>query len=635
MAVPDGAHSGLLHGVATAPPRTPRSGEEGLFGRLKGAAGLASLFSKLLASTAYALDRSVGWHRLPRPIGILTLAGLRTRLRERNLHDTGVPTAPDELMRKAGDRAWTSTRTIDGTLNDLGQPLMGSIGSRFGRNVPVDQTWPEPAPAILEPNPRLVSRELLTRESFIPATTLNVLAAAWLQFEVHDWFSHGKSEAENPWEVELAEDDPWWERPMRIPRTRRDPTHTGNGTPPTFVTADSHWWDGSQIYGSKREFTDALRAREDGKLRIDPNGLLPRDLEEGLDLSDVGGNFWIGLGVLHTLFSLEHNAICDRLKAEYPSWSDDELFSHARLINAALMAKIHTVEWTPAIIAHPTTRFAMRANWWGLVGERFRKRFGRLGASEVLSGIPGSPTNHHSAPYSLTEEFVAVYRMHPLLPDEFTFRSLDNDAVLHDLTFPEVGVLNTRGLLEGMGVATAAYSLGIAHPGAITLHNYPRFLQHFERADGTTIDLAATDIMRVRERGVPRYNKFRQFLGLKPADSFEQLTDNPAWAEELERVYADVDRVDLMIGLYAEPLPKGFGFSDTAFRIFILMASRRLKSDRFFTTDYTPEIYTQTGLDWVSNTTMVDILLRHYPELAPALQGVDNAFAPWARVGTQ
>jgi hypothetical protein len=600
---------------------------------LKGAAGLPPLFSKLLATTAYALDRSVGWHRLPRPLGILTLAGLRTRLRERNLHDTGVPTAPADLMQRADDPAWTSARTIDGTLNDLRQPLMGSIGTRFGRNVPVDQTWPEQPPEILEPNPRLVSRELLTRESFIPATTLNVLAAAWLQFEVHDWFSHGKSEQENPWEVELADDDHWWERPMRIPRTRRDPTHTGNGTPPTFVTADSHWWDGSQIYGSKSEFTDALRSREDGKLRIDPNGLLPRDLEEGLDLSDVGGNFWIGLGVLHTIFSLEHNAICERLKAEYPTWSDDALFSHARLVNAALMAKIHTVEWTPAIIAHPTTRFAMRANWWGLVGERFRKRFGRLGSSELLSGIPGSPTNHHSAPYSLTEEFVAVYRMHPLLPDEFTFRSLENDEVLQELTFPEVGVLSTRGLLEGMGVATAAYSLGIAHPGSITLHNYPRFLQHFERAEGATIDLAATDIMRVRERGVPRYNRFRELLGLKPAESFDQLTDNPAWVEELERVYGDVDRVDLMVGLYAEPLPKGFGFSDTAFRIFILMASRRLKSDRFFTTDYRPEIYTQTGLDWVSDTTMVDVLLRHYPELAPALEGVDNAFAPWTRVG--
>ena len=33
-------------------------------------------------------------------------------------------------------------------------------------------------------------------------------------------------------------------------------------------------------------------------------------------------------------------------------------------------------------------------------------------------------------------------------------------------------------------------------------------------------------------------------------------------------------------------------FSETAFRVFILMASRRLKSDRFFTVDYTPRVYT-------------------------------------------
>ena len=43
-----------------------------------------------------------------------------------------------------------------------------------------------------------------------------------------------------------------------------------------------------------------------------------------------------------------------------------------------------------------------------------------------------------------------------------------------------------------------------------------------------------------------------------------------------------------MTGLYAEPLPEDFGFSETAFRVFILMASRRLKSDRFFTDDFEP-----------------------------------------------
>ena len=72
-----------------------------------------------------------------------------------------------------------------------------------------------------------------------------------------------------------------------------------------------------------------------------------------------------------------------------------------------------------------------------------------------------------------------------------------------------------------------------------------------------------------------------------------------------------------MIGMYAEPKPKGFGFSDTAFRIFILMASRRLESDRFFTRDYRPEVYTQEGIDWVEDNTMRTLLLRHFPELEP------------------
>jgi len=583
-------------------------------------------FTKLLTATAAALDRRLGWDRLPRPLGVVTLVGLRARLREQNLHDTG--TVESVRPHASGDRH-LRTRTLDGSYNDLAVPAMGTIGARFGRNVPVDRTHPEPLPDLIEPNPRLVSRELLTRTEFQPATIVNVLAGAWLQFEVHDWFSHGKNVEEEPFELELAEDDDWPERPMRIQRTRPDASHTGDGSPPTYVTADSHWWDGSQIYGSNAAFAAALRAKEGGKLRLDPDGQLPRDLESLVDLTGVAGNFWLGLALLHTLFTREHNAICERLAEEYPDWSDDELYDRARLINAALMAKIHTVEWTPAIIAHPTTRYAMRANWYGILG----KRLGKRSSNEVLGGIPGSPTDHHGVPYSLTEEFVAVYRMHPLLPDDFTFRSLETDEVLEERTFRELGALHTRARLDELGLPNAFYSLGIAHPGAITLHNYPRFLQHFERPDGTVMDLAATDILRVRERGVPRYNEFRRLFHLKPAASFEELTDNPEWAEELRRVYGDIERVDLMIGLYAEPLPKGFGFSDTAFRVFILMASRRLKSDRFFTRDYNAETYTQAGLDWIDESSMIDVLKRHYPELEPALRGVENAFAPWTRVG--
>ena len=84
-----------------------------------------------------------------------------------------------------------------------------------------------------------------------------------------------------------------------------------------------------------------------------------------------------------------------------------------------------------------------------------------------------------------------------------------------------------------------------------------------------------------------------------------------------------------MVGLFAEDLPEGFGFSDTAFRVFILMASRRLKSDRFFTKDYRAEVYTQFGLDWIENNSFVTTIRRHYPDLLPRLSNVENGFKPW------
>ncbi|MBV9851921.1 MAG: heme peroxidase, partial [Armatimonadetes bacterium] len=268
------------------------------------------------------------------------------------------------------------------------------------------------------------------------------------------------------------------------------------------------------------------------------------------------------------------------------------------------------------------------------LGEHIHKLLGRVSGSEVISGIPGSQTDHFGVPYSITEEFVAVYRMHPLIPDDYQFRSAATDELLRECTLPEMAGLRAHDVLEQVSMTDLFYSFGVAHPGAVTLHNYPRSLQRFERPDGFLMDMAALDVLRTRELGVPRYNQFRRLLHLRPARTFEELTPNPEWAEQIRRVYdGDIERVDLMVGLFAEQPPKGFGFSDTAFRIFILMASRRLNSDRFFTTDFTPEVYSPVGMQWIDDNTMSTVLLRHYPGLAPALRGVANAFAPWNRVG--
>jgi hypothetical protein len=271
----------------------------------------------------------------------------------------------------------------------------------------------------------------------------------------------------------------------------------------------------------------------------------------------------------------------------------------------------------------------MRANWFGIAEERVRNLVGRLGDSEIISGIPGSQTDHHAAPYSITEEFVAVYRMHPLVPDDFDIRSVADPHAHEAKEFLDLAGRRSRSVLEQFGATDLLYTLGTANPGAVALHNHPRFMQRFRRDDGMEIDLAAVDILRSRERGVPRYNRFRRLLCLPEARSFEDLTKDPATAAQLAAVYDSVEDVDLTVGLHAEPPPAGFGFSDTAFRIFILMASRRLKSDRFFTTDFRPQIYTPEGMAWIGDNDMSSVLTRHYPDLAPVLRHVDNAFAPW------
>jgi hypothetical protein len=250
----------------------------------------------------------------------------------------------------------------------------------------------------------------------------------------------------------------------------------------------------------------------------------------------------------------------------------------------------------------------------------------------VVSGIPGSHKTHYGVPYAMTEEFVAVYRMHPLLPDELSFRSVADDTTLLETGFADVAFRNARPALDRVGLVNALYSFGTLHPGALTLHNFPRALQRLVDLDGVLNDVAAIDVLRCRERGVPRYNTFRALLHKPRVRRFEQLSTNPLWVDELRRVYADdIDAVDLMVGLYAEPLPAGFGFSDTAFRLFILMASRRLESDRFFTRDFTPRVYTEAGMRWIADNTFASVLLRHAPALAPALAGLANPFAPWRR----
>ena len=114
----------------------------------------------------------------------------------------------------------------------------------------------------------------------------------------------------------------------------------------------------------------------------------------------------------------------------------------------------------------------------------------------------------------------------------------------------------------------------------------------------------------------------------------------------------NVEDVDTVVGWLVEfARPHGFAISETQFQVFILNASRRLFSDRFFTSSFRPEFYTHLGMQWVADNgptgqvmekgrlngremavlPLKRVLLRTIPELASELAHVVNTFDPWAR----
>ena len=193
-------------------------------------------------------------------------------------------------------------------------PTMGSCGRRFGRNVPLEHTFPDPA-NLFNPNPRVVSRELMTRDR-VSAGDDSQSAGRGLD-PVHgarlvraQALRPSRTGSRSRWR--RATTGPT--RTMRVPRSVPDPAPAGSTRPPAYANPNSHWWDGSQIYGSDDATAAGLRTGEGGKLKIEATSCSPVDPETGLHLSGFTDNWWVGLAMLHTLFTLEHNHICDHAR---------------------------------------------------------------------------------------------------------------------------------------------------------------------------------------------------------------------------------------------------------------------------------------------------------------------------------
>lgn len=440
----------------------------------------------------------------------------------------------------------------------------------------------------------------------------------------------------------------------------------------------------------------------------------------------------------------------------YKEVTAEELFQTARLVVSAEIAKIHTIEWTPQLLYNEALYRGMNSNWSGLFADHplvsrvleqiVVNNFGQsknvekqttwysvfavgpgivgLGSERyrgktILSGlIPfrrdiwdltnpdhvNGGLNHFGSPFNFPEEFISVYRLHPLVPDLLEYRELSNPNVItHKVPVVETFRAKATEAMRSRGLANWATSLGRQRLGLLVLQNHPQFLQNLRIPHLNTktnmIDIAALDLIRDRERGIPRFNEFRRQYGLKQLTSFDDFIDtripegSPEYVEQqqlvhtLREVYGqhhcdaskvitvsqvnedgspitdclghpdgtlvdNIEDVDTIVGYLAETTrPHGFAISETQFVVFILNASRRLYSDRFFTSSFRPEFYSHLGIQWVNENgpdgkvfekgepngheqemlPMKRVLLRTMPELSEELADVVNAFDPWAR----
>ncbi len=565
--------------------------------------------------------------------------------------------------------------------------------------------------------------------------------------------------------------------------------------PKTTANHVTAWWDASQLYGyDERSGKRVKRDLEDqAKLLLRPVGAAAGDKPVYLPVFEAGDpinpewsgqeatafpdNWSIGLSFYHNVFAREHNAFVDAFRAQavripdgdsglrnpaepdrvirYRDVTLTELFEVARLVVAAEIAKIHTIEWTTQLLYNEPMNRGMHANWQGvfekqeLVADALKEVVRRLGDSEdakkanslyaalaagpgifglgnrVYDGVPlvglinpnkvdrwdlknddhiNGGVNHFGSPFNFPEEFITVYRLHPLLPDLIEYREWNKEpnVIRHNVPVIETFRGKATEAMREKGLANWALSMGRQRLGALTLQNHPQFLQNLKmnRLQSSTqqIDVAALDLIRDRERGVPRYNEFRRQYGLTQLTSFDDFVDKrekdskkrseqAQLVKTLRDVYGqhqcdeskkitearvnddgsptndclghpngslidNIEDVDTVVGWLAEfRRPHGFAISETQFVVFILNASRRLFSDRFFTSSFRPEFYTTFGVEWVMHngpgqemmeqgtpnghtqpvSPMKRVLLRTMPELAGELQGVVNAFDPWAR----
>lgn len=479
-------------------------------------------------------------------------------------------------------------RTYDGSDNNEVYSYWGQAHTYYIRKVEHDYSEHNGSSISGEnrPGPREISNRVMDQDSSIPNCLADGTHATdflwqWGQFIDHDIDETGHASPREGIDIDIPSGDQYFDPDMTGNKTmsmsRSDWELDAHGVRQQ-INRISAFIDASAVYGCEKERIDFIRTNSgDGKLKMSGQNLnmLPYNWEgqdnaggSGSNLffaGDVRANEQAGLLAMHTLFAREHNYWAGSIRTAVESEAaalglqhtleerDEFIFQRARMIVAAEMQIITYNEFLP-----------------------------------ILLGENALPTYTGYKPDinpSIANEFVAAsYRVgHTMLSNEL--KRLDaNLSPIPDGHIKLKDVFFSPAMIENYGIEP--YLRGMANQPAQAIdaklvHAVRNCL--FPKEGG--FDLAALNIQRGRDHGIPGYNAVRWAYFLEPVESFDDIPRiDAATKQALKGVYGEqnVNDCDLWVCSLAERPLEGGMVGPTLRAVLVDQFTRLRDGDRFW-----------------------------------------------------
>ncbi|MDN3564706.1 peroxidase family protein [Paeniroseomonas aquatica] len=475
-------------------------------------------------------------------------------------------------------------RSIDGSGNDPGNPLTNVTNTAFLRLAP--EYFADDQRGLVDgPNPRSISNVVVGEGAadIENPQGLSGMMYAWGQFIDHDINLTADSRTGQPISIVIPKGDPVFADGTIIPMSRADVD--ANGDPVNAVTG---WIDGSMVYGSTEATAARLRA-PDGHMLMSEGRNLPVGPVDptGEDAAQSGGLLGHiagdgradenpSLTALQTLFVREHNWQVDRLYAGNPCLDGDTVFNMARAIVTAEIQNITYQEFLPHLLGDLAP--GEYRGFDDAVDPRMAIEF--AGAAYRFGHSTVSPRTEKLDEYGHPAGEISLRETFFLTPAEF---AADGGA---------------DGLLRHL-----ASDLSQAMDARIV-----EDLRNFLFDPPVGLDLAAINIQRGRDLGLPHLNEMREALHLDPYTAFCQITDDQGTVAALEQAFGSVDAVDLWTGGLAERVMPGAFVGETFGLIIADQFERSRDGDRLW---FENQGFDAETLQQIRHSGLSDIILRN------------------------